>query len=331
MARLRAADTARRIGLVAVSESGIMAYVLADDAMLHTLPPGRSGHDWLGPRILASWPILEMEDDTIAARIAPRMKAGHDVGEILVIGSKDALAVLPGNRLAAKVKARAGISKVTLRVLTRADQARLSFDWIVPANRRSDALLIDLGEGDTQLGWYDGARWRAQALPYGTRTLAGAVKRRWPEVRTEDFAARAAQHHAETAVPLAVPQRSAIWLTGGIVEALAAITHPADMADDGASVALTPADFTALRNYVTAGTPYGPGLPAGLSAAQQARIRAKLSVIRETYNAHQIAAGASLGEGVMRQIGLDQGWRLLFPRFADNGWGLQYLINRPRN
>ncbi len=351
----RAAPAQKRYGMIEISASGMTVSIyqlsrkmLADDS-------GMSGFERLAPQrdgepysVLAS-PLESGTDeqaamqtvDIVAAHIerliAERGVADRDITVVASSGvasfSAPLLAIIR-DRLAGRTGHR-------IDVVSPRDEARLAFDWIVPRRKRGEVLQFDIGSGNSKGGYYDRrgrrARFIGVSAPYGTKTMAGAVKFRFPAARTHDFGEHAASFYADTVAPLFQPQLDAapatmtmpaVFLTGGIVWATSVILYPHEMAERRSWVPLRPDDFARLGRLIADGTPYGAGLPASLAPEQRTIVTRTLSAIRNTFNPHQLAAGAALADGIARQFGFARRQALLFPTFANNGWISQYLIEK---
>ncbi|HEY6815133.1 MAG TPA: hypothetical protein VI168_06305 [Croceibacterium sp.] len=244
-------------------------------------------------------------------------------------------------RFTAGLRERTGLAA---EVITIHEQSRLAYDWIVAPARRNSVLHIDISAGYTKGGYYDRRNRSGEffdlAAGYGTKSMAGDVKRRWPEVRTADFGPRSAEFYRDTVEPVLAPQivaaplaaqRPQLCLTGGIVWASTVILEPEAIARQQTWIDLAPDHFAKLLRLIESGTPYGGPLPASLSDAERERVRAALEEVRKTYNPHQLAAGAAIGDGLSRQLRFDERERLFFAGFASfagNVWSAQYLIEK---
>lgn len=226
-------------------------------------------------------------------------------------------------------------------VVSVRDEARLAFDWIVPRERRDKVLHFDIGSGNTKGGYYDRRDRRGQfhdlSVPYGTKTMAGAVKLRWPPTRTADFGPRSTEFYGDTLAPVLAPQieaaplaaqRPQLCLTGGIVWACTTIVQPEAIARRQAWVTLAPDHFARVLALIEGGTPYGGPLPASLTADERQRVLETLQAVRNTFNPHQLAAGAAIGDGLSRQLRFADREQLYFASFANNTWASQYLIEK---
>lgn len=349
-----ASPVRKRYGMIEISASGMTVSVYQLDREMLAGDSGMSGFERLAPKrdgepfsVLAS--PLEHGTDQAAADETVTLVASHidqlaarglDRRDITVVASSGVasfsqpLLAIIRERLAAR-------SGITLDVISARDEGRLAFDWIVPRHQRGEVLQIDIGSGNTKGGYYDRGGRRGRyvdlSVPYGTKTMAGAVKFRWPAVRTPDFGEHAGTFYADTVGPLFTPQIAAtpavlrlpdLFLTGGIVWASAVILYPELMAARRNWVRLAPGDFARLGKLIADGTPYGAGLPAMLEGDDRARIVRTLSAIRNTFNPHQLAAGAALADGLAQQLDFAGRRTLMFPTFANNGWISQYLIEK---
>jgi hypothetical protein len=266
--------------------------------------------------------------------------APEDIAVLLSSGVAD-FAPDRAERFTADLRARTGYQA---DIISIREQARLGFDWIVRRGRRDNVLHFDIGSGYTKGGYYapldGGDQFFDLSAPFGTKTMAGAVKRRWPEVRTADFGPRSAQFYGDTLEPVLAPQvdaapapaeRAELCLSGGIVWASTAILQPEALARQQPWVELAPDHFAALLRLVEAGTPYGGRLPARLGDATRERVLATLDLVRRTFNPHELAAGAAIGDGLARQLRFADRKQLVFASFAgsaSNLWSSQYLIEK---
>lgn len=353
-APLRAAAE-KRYGMIEISASGmtVSVYHLAKEMLAGSA--GMSGFERLAPQrdgeaysVLAS-PLRPGADESAAndtvelvAKHIAKLKADAGIadGDISVVASSGVasfsapLITLIRNKLASQ-------TGHGLDVVTPRQEARLAFDWIVPDRQRGQVLQMDIGSGNTKGGFYDGRGRRARyfdvSVPYGTKTFAGDVKFRFPEARTFDFGEKAGLFYTDTVAPLFRPQLEtlpvatkmpAVYLTGGIIWATAMILYPKEMAERRNWLALQPDDFARLGKLVAGGTPYGAGLPETLTPAEREWTVKAMKAVRNTFNPHQLAAGAALADGVSRQFAFAQRKSLLFPTFANNGWISQYLIEK---
>ncbi len=349
------AATRKRYGMIEISASGmtVSVYQLAKEMLAGSA--GMSGFERLAPQrdgeaysVLAS-PLRPGADESAAtdtvelvARHIAKLKAdaGLDDDDITVVASSGVasfsapLITLIRNKLISQ-------TGHGLDVVTPRQEARLAFDWIVPDRQRGQVLQMDIGSGNTKGGFYDRrgrkARYFDMSVPYGTKTFAGDVKFRFPEVRTFDFGEKANQFYADTVAPLFRPQieglpaavkMPSLYLTGGIVWATAMILYPKEMAERRNWLPLQPTDFARLGKLIVAGTPYGAGLPDTLTPAQREWTVKAMKAVRNTFNPHQLAAGAALADGIGEQFAFAQRSSLLFASFANNGWISQYLIEK---
>lgn len=352
---MAAGPEAKTYGLIEISASGITVSVYHLSREMLAGNRAGSGFERLAPRrvgdafsVLAS-PLRPGAEESAAqetvdlvAGLVQRLgqEQGLSASDIYVIASSGVASFSAPliKIIGEKLRQRTG---QTLDVITARDEARLTFDWVVAQRKRAEVALFDIGSGNLKGGIYDGggrrAPFRDLSAPYGTKTTAGAVKLRWPEVKTADFGARAAAFYADTIAPLMSPQfdatpsvrrRQEIYLSGGIVWATAMILQPKRMAMKPVWLEMTRDDFARVSKLVADGTPYGVGLASEMSEAERTWVTKTMKTVRNTFNPHQMAAGAALGDGLVRQLDPDGSRRFVFPTFANNAWSSQYLIER---
>ncbi len=352
---MAAGPQAKTYGLIEISASGITVSVYHLSREMLAGNRAGSGFERLAPRrvgdafsVLAS-PLRPGAEESAAQETVDLVaglvqRLGQEQGlapqDIYVIASSGVASFSAPliKIIAEKLKQRTG---QTLDVITARDEARLTFDWVVAQRKRGAVALFDIGSGNLKGGIYDGsarrARFRDLSAPYGTKTTAGAVKLRWPDVKTADFGARSGEYYADTIAPLmaaqieatpSVRQREEIYLSGGIVWATAMILQPRRMAAKPAWLDMTRDDFAQVAKLVADGTPYGTALASDMSETERAWVAKTMKTVRNTFNPHQIAAGVALGDGLARQLDPDGSRRFVFPTFANNAWSSQYLIER---
>jgi hypothetical protein len=347
-------------GVIEIRASAMTASVYNFD--LQSIAPSErlSGFERLAPR-LTDKPFPEYEQASPLGPEADDARAAQSVdlvaGEIDTLKSRygvepQDVAVLVSSGLAESAPERVARFTAGLRektgiaadVITVHEQSRLGYDWIVAPARRNEVLHFDISSGFTKGGWYDrrdrSGQFSDLSAPYGTKSMAGAVKLRWPTVRTADFGPRSAEFYRDTLEPALASQleaapppaeRPLLCLTGGIVWASTVILHPEEIARRQTWVDLAPDHFAAVLRLIENGTPYGGPLPASLTIEERQRALDALGHVRNTYNPHQLAAGAAIGDGLSRQLRFDERKRLFFAGFASfagNIWSSQYLIEK---
>lgn len=342
-------------GVIELSTSGMTVSVYRFD--LETIASGGqlSGFERMAPKrtgrpysVLASPLGPDAEPAETAAAVATVAGYIDSLKSEFGLGTRD-IAVLVSSglvdfsaerveRFAAGLRERTGFAA---DLISTREEARLAFDWIVPRDRRDKVLQFDIGSGNTKGGYYDRrdrrGRFFDMSVPYGTKTMAGAVKLRWPPTRTADFGPRSTEFYGDTVEPLLAPQlagaplsaqRPQLCLTGGIVWASTVILQPEAIARRDPWVPLGPDHFARLLALIEAGTPYGGPLPAGLAADARQVVLDTLQAVRNTFNPHQLAAGAAIGDGLSRQLRFAEREQLYFATFANNTWASQYLIEK---
>lgn len=346
-----AASDVKRFGLIAFSTNGLTVSeyklsqtMLADAGQL-------SGYERLDPIRVADipapirTPLVPGADETtvastadiIASRVDVLLARGISRSDIIVLVSSglDAFAGQLVAKLGDMLRLRTGVD---LHLLSAREQGRLQFDWVVPPRLRGQVFQLEIGGGNSRGGFFDhpgrAGRYFDVSVPFGTKTLAAAVKARWPDVRTFDFPARAAEYYAdavftslasrpqEIAATLKMPD---VVLTGNIVRAAAVILYPHEIVANRRWIDFSPDAFARMRSFVEAGTPYGI-VPDDLTQTQRASLLKIRSTIRSIFNPHQIAAGAALADGLSRQLMFASRRKIRYPIGASNGWTSQYLL-----
>ena len=357
---LAAASRDKTYGVIEIRASAmsVASYTLDLDSISRSVR--RSGFDRMAPDLTGA-PFPESERasplgpaaadtpvsqavDTVAGYV-DGLKARHDLQseDVAVLISTSAVDASPERtaQFTADLLAKTGIQA---DVISIHEQSRLAYDWIVAPMHRNRVLHFDISAGFTKGGYYASRDRNAQftdlAVGYGTKSMEGEVKRRWPEVRTADFGQRASEFYRDTIEPLLAPQLAAaplaaqlpeLCLTGGIVWASTVIIHPQAIARGEKWVELAPDHFAKLLALIANGTPYGGQLPEDLNRIERERVHDLLEHVRKAYNPHQLSAGAAIGDGLCRQLHASERERLSFAglsSFAGNVWVGQYLLEK---
>jgi hypothetical protein len=350
-----AVNREKTYGVIEISTSGMTVSVYKFDRERIASGERLSGFERMAPRrtgrpysVLASPlgpdadPAQTAEAVTTVAGYIDSLKADfglatQDIAVLVSSGLVDFSAERVA-RFAAGLREQAGFEA---DLISSREEARLAFDWIVPRTRRDKVLQFDIGSGNTKGGYYDRRNRRATffdlSVPYGTKTMAGGVKLRWPPTRTADFGPRSAEFYGDTVEPLLAPQiaaaplmaqRPQLCLTGGIVWASTVILQPEATARREPWIALAPDHFARVLKLIESGTPYGGRVPESLTADERQVVLDTLEAVRTTFNPHQLAAGAAIGDGLSRQLGFAGREQVYFATFANNTWASQYLIEK---
>jgi exopolyphosphatase/pppGpp-phosphohydrolase len=212
-------------------------------------------------------------------------------------------------------------------------EAELSIVGIVPRRFRDQAVLIDVGSGNTK-GGYVGPQnqFVSISMPYGTVSFTERVKKAggsFPDqVRKlrNELLAPALKKEISRAAEL--NDRPRVYLSGGIVWATATFTHP------GETLAFTPlsvSDLNEMQNRLTAdpGKYPMPDLSGMKDEAKRSRALAEIKRVQKVFSPEQLLAGTQILKALADEMQLEARKRqIYFARYGYLGWILAYVMEK---
>jgi exopolyphosphatase/pppGpp-phosphohydrolase len=220
------------------------------------------------------------------------------------------------------------VSKETTVTMTFIDvkrEAELSIAGIVPKKHKNRGALVDIGGGNTKGGYLlDGGKYATFGIPYATLTFTEFAKKKGASGKAVCALA------AETLRPLLkkefaglpeMPKRDPVYLSGGVIWAVAIASHPTDMR---AFIRLTVKDVEAFEARLLAESKYPePDLSAVKDEKALQRARDEIARARKVYTPEQMLAGAEVLKSVLQELGPEK--HTFFARHGHLGWLLAYL------
>jgi hypothetical protein len=281
------------------------------------------------------------ETATAVARYVNRMKSEFQVDSdrIYVVGSSGLFSPIQDKQervqqnqqvLAEAVRMAAGAS---LAFIDDRREAELSIVGILPRQFQDQAVLIDIGSGNTK-GGYVGARNEivTVSVPYGTASFAELVQK-----AGGSFAEQAATLRDKELAPALKQQLSSrpevtarprVYLSGGIVWATATLTHPEETR---AFTPLSVKDFDDLEKCLVANPEAfpAPSLSVITDVAKRYLAAVEIQRVRKVYSPEQLLAGVqilkALADGMQFEADHKQ---LYFARHGYLGWILAYVAEK---
>jgi hypothetical protein len=220
-----------------------------------------------------------------------------------------------------------------VRFIDAADEAERSFKGIVPRPYVNDAVLYDIGSGNTKAAYPQGAdTFLTLEVPYGTKTYSDLVQKEMKKAG-EPFAAVTRRLSEESLrKPLreqfdrkpGFRNRDRVYLSGGAVWALATYVHPENRR---AMVDLTPDDlntFVGLLDKDRRAVLEGCAARAGGDEKLRKDVEAEVKRVNDTFSADELRAGAEVFRALSEE-GQFAGKKLYFARYGYFGWLLSYV------
>jgi exopolyphosphatase/pppGpp-phosphohydrolase len=284
-------------------------------------------------------PALEATAAAVA-RFAASMQKEHKVPaeNLYVVGSSGLFSALEGKKdaigtnrdaLAGAVRDACGLKMAFLDVKR---EAELSFTGVVPSRYAADAVLIDIGSGNTKGGYRDGDKDVVTfGVPYGSVTFSDAAKQRPGDAGYAQKADALRQEVLEPALRKiaadkpALVKRERVYLGGGAVWAMATLIRPGGREP---YVPVTAADVAAYRKLLlqSPGEFPKPDL-SSLGASERAAAEKEIERVKTTFTPQQLLAGANILQGLSDEFGFKDR-KVYFGRHAYLAWILAYVTEK---
>jgi hypothetical protein len=321
------------VDLVADSDGYEVAVKLADTTNT-TLVAGLAQTEKFDPKAV---------EETAAAvgRYYKQMKADFGVKpeRIYIVGSSGLFSPLQDNpdqvRADQKTLGEAvrGVTGASMTFIDSRREAELSVTGVVPRKYRAEAVLIDVGSGNTKGGYVGtGNQFSSVGVPYGTVSFADLVARAggsFPDQARklrEEKLAPALKKELSTAAEMTTRRR--VYLSGGIVWATATLTHPED------TRAFTPlgvGDIDDLHKRLAAEPGKFPetDLSAIADEGKRQQARAEVEKVKKVYTPEQLLAGVQILKALADEMQLGAGEKqVYFARHGSLAWILAYVAEK---
>ncbi len=262
------------------------------------------------------------------------------VERIYIVGSSGLVSAIDKNKEQVRQNRddlSAAIQEATGKTMDFVDvdrEVELSILGSVPRKHLDEALLMDVGSGNTKGGFRDPAgTFVTFGIPYGTVTYTDLVKKR---------AADSGKPFAETSVLLGeeaiseplqaqlerkpgLRQRQRVYLSGGMVWAAATCTRPADRRT---FTELTPADFDTFAQLPLADPDATRAAVLAKVANDDPKLKAavasEMTKVQDTFTPDNLRAGAVILQESAKVFRFGER-KVYFARFGYVGWLLAYI------
>jgi hypothetical protein len=215
-----------------------------------------------------------------------------------------------------------------------AEEAERSYKGIVPRPYADDAVLYDIGSGNTKGAYPQGGdTFLTVDVPYGTRSYLDLLQKEGKKTG-QPFAAVAPRVGEEALrQPLreqfdrkpGFRNRDRVYLSGGVIWALATYVHPENRR---AMVDLTTPDdlntFLGLLDKDRHAVFQECAARAGDDAKLRKEVEAEVKRVNDTFSADEMRAGAEVFRALSEE-GQFRGKKLYFARYGYFGWLLSYV------
>lgn len=252
---------------------------------------------------------------------------------ILVVGSSSVDDVPHGDELVAAVRAAAGI---TMEFVSESEEGRLTAQWIMPPTRRYEAVVIDIGSGNTKGGYFidaaADAEFKSFDTPLGTKSLTKAVdegRKSTPFPEMLDLVGENAVVTEVRGIGRSHPDlrnRSRVYLAGGVVWAVTTLTRPESVREDW--VLISTHDFETVRRRALDGRAFEVNLAQIADAELRAEAETAVKSVQKVFTPEQLLAGIKIATTFSTEMEFRKKEAIFFARSAYSGWISQMVIER---
>lgn len=317
---------------------GIDAKVLRNTTKNTTLVAGLAKSGRFSPEALK-------ETVAAVAQFVTQIRKEYQVPDerIYVVGSSGLFSAVAGkddlirvNReaLAAAVKQAAGL---TMRFVDAAREAELSIVGSVPSQYVATSILIDIGSGNTKGGMReDGNRSVTFEILYGTVTFTDLAKMR---AGKSGLSKSAAALRDEILLPAlkeqlrgktAMLKRERVYLSGGIVWALATLVHPQNRST---YVPIATRDIERFQKMLLQEPSMVPTPDLSKIADPEVRKSAQKEIeqVKKVFTADNLLAGSEILKALSTTFEFERdGKRIYFARNAYISWIMAYVVEKSK-
>ncbi|CAN5858244.1 hypothetical protein BH11BAC4_BH11BAC4_24070 [soil metagenome] len=229
-------------------------------------------------------------------------------------------------------------SVVHISYITPAQEAELSFMGIVPQKSRYNTDQLDIGSGNTKGGYFNAGKvFVPVTFPLGTKSFQRLIESK-TTTDINDYVRMAELIWKDSLGRLMVNEfsskrefkaRDVVYLSGGIVWAIASIMHPQNVNDNYTEI--TSRDISEFRKliYSSYEKVTQPDITL-ISNAEDARASMKnINRVLKTYDQKALLAGAIWLDELVQQVNtINPSKKFIYPKYAYVGWISGYIIKK---
>lgn len=229
-------------------------------------------------------------------------------------------------------------SSIRINYITAIQEAELSFLGIVPQKNRFNTNQLDVGSGNTKGGYFNASKvFVPVTFPLGTKSFQRLIESktmgdineyaRTAEQLWKDSLGRAMVY--EFANKRDFKSRDIVYISGGIVWAIASIMHPESVNNNYTEI--TSRDISEFRRLVFSSYEKvtQPDITL-ISNAEDARASMKnINRVLKTYDQKALLAGAICLDELVQQVNtINPSKKFIYPKYAYVGWISGYIIRQ---
>ena len=227
---------------------------------------------------------------------------------------------------------------IKIAYVTPDQESELSFNGIVPQKNRLNTNQLDVGSGNTKGGYFNANKvFVPVTFPLGTKSFQRLVETR-TQGDLKDFRKAAEQLLNDSLARLVVYEfankkefksRDVVYLSGGIVWAVASLMHPQNVNNN--YIEITSRDIAEFRKLIFSNYDEVTKPDVTLiSNAEDARASMRnINRVLKTYDQRALLAGAIWLDELIQQVNtINPGKKFVYPKYAYVGWISGYIIKK---
>jgi tetratricopeptide (TPR) repeat protein len=228
--------------------------------------------------------------------------------------------------------------KIRISYITAEQEAELSFLGIVPAKNRLSANQLDVGSGNTKGGYFNNNKvFVPLTFPLGTKSFQRLIESKTPaDIR--EYLQKAEKLFTDSLGRVMVYEfankqdfksKDLVYLSGGIVWAIASFIHPDKIKDN--YMEITHQDITAFRQLVFSSYDKvtKPDISLVSNAAEARDSQKNINRVLKTFDQKALLAGVIWLDELIQQVNsINPDKKFLYPRYAYVGWISGYIMDK---
>jgi hypothetical protein len=228
--------------------------------------------------------------------------------------------------------------KIKISYITAEQEAELSFLGIVPARNRLSANQLDVGSGNTKGGYFNTSKvFVPLTFPLGTKSFQRLIESKTPG-NLNDYLQKAEKLFTDSLGRVMVYEfankqdfksRDVVYLSGGIVWAIASFIHPEKIREN--YMEITQQDIATFRRLVFSSFDKvtQPDITLVSNAAEARESQKNINRVLKTYDQKALLAGVIWLDELIQQVNsINPNKKFIYPRYAYVGWISGYIMNK---
>jgi Ppx/GppA phosphatase family protein len=284
---------------------------------------------------IMNWQVATDAINTFKARMQKEYNVPAD--KIYIVASSSVREIPQFKQFQDKVRREVG---TPLEAVSVEQECSLTFRWLVPGTRTYQALVIDVGSGNTKACYAepteDKDRRRAfELLPYGTKTFETEIKKlKRPNESFAEASARARtllidpKIDTQSSGNSGLRARRRLYLVGGAPWVATTYTHLSEINTDWVRLS-APRDFEAVREASAEGKVLDPDLDGIRDPAARAKASRDLAKVGTVFTPDQLLDGMDILIAISEDLHVSTEKDVVFfARPGVDAWRSRFLIEK---